>query len=399
MSKRPLVSVVIPVHNTEPYLKQCLNSVLGQTLTNIEVICVDDASTDSSLSILNEYAAADSRVRVFSQNNGGAGAARNLGLEHAAGVYLSFLDSDDFFESEMLEKSAKRANETEADITVFGAWLYDGSRDANRQAKWVLDTEHLPNAEPFEPQAIQDYLFNAFGNYTWNKLFRADFIKSNDIEFQRISRTNDLLFTCSALAKASKIATVDQCFVHYRIATTTSLQSTNDRDPLSFVKAFDALYEFLCGNGLFDIYKTSFYNHLIDAVCSNADSLKTLKGLECISASVREHIEPEYDICNRNSELIRNRVQFNQYQTLLSTDTDAYLFRRTKALQSQLEDAYWYTDWCEWRKWTLENETGDLRNEIDSLKHTVEELQERIVAFENRRVVRLADSVHALLSK
>ena len=91
------VSVVIPIYNTEQYLRQCLDSVVGQTLTDIEVICVDDGSTDGSPPILAEYAAQDSRFQIMTQENAGPGAARNSGLRVSSGEYLIFLDSDDWY--------------------------------------------------------------------------------------------------------------------------------------------------------------------------------------------------------------------------------------------------------------------------------------------------------------
>ena len=99
------VSVILPVYNVSDYLRQCMDSIVGQTLKDIEIICVDDGSTDDSLAILKEYEAKDQRVKVIQQANAGAGAARNKGLEIATGEYLSFLDSDDFFEPDMLEKA------------------------------------------------------------------------------------------------------------------------------------------------------------------------------------------------------------------------------------------------------------------------------------------------------
>ena len=112
------VSVIIPVYNVAPYLRQKLDSVLGQTLRDIEVICVDDGSDDGCAKILEEYAQKDPRVCVLSQENAGAGAARNLGLAHASGEFLSFLDSDDFFEPTMLEKMVALAQEDNDDFVV-----------------------------------------------------------------------------------------------------------------------------------------------------------------------------------------------------------------------------------------------------------------------------------------
>ena len=118
------VSVILPAWNVSPYLRQCLDSIVSQTLTNIEIICVDDGSTDGTLDILREYAEKDSRILVIHQENQGAGAARNNAMRYAKGKYLSFLDSDDFFEPDMLEKSWEAAERNNADIVVFGCDFY-----------------------------------------------------------------------------------------------------------------------------------------------------------------------------------------------------------------------------------------------------------------------------------
>ena len=118
------VSVIIPVYNVEPYLKQCMDSVVGQTLKDIEIICVDDGSTDGSLDILREYAAEDNRIQIIEQKNAGAGAARNNGMRHATGKYLSFLDSDDFFEPRMLEKAYDLPEKDQADFVAYKSDQY-----------------------------------------------------------------------------------------------------------------------------------------------------------------------------------------------------------------------------------------------------------------------------------
>ena len=114
----PLISVIIPVYNTEEYLKRCLDSVLGNTYRNLEVICVNDGSTDGSLSVLREYAAADPRVRVIDQPNGGVSAARNAGLDAAAGEYISFVDSDDRVHRQYYEVLLHFALDMDADMIV-----------------------------------------------------------------------------------------------------------------------------------------------------------------------------------------------------------------------------------------------------------------------------------------
>ena len=131
----PIVSVIVPVHNAEKYLEQCLESILGQTLGDIEVICVNDRSTDDSTVILDGFAEKDSRLSVLQSPGLGAGGARNIGLRAAKGKYLSFLDADDFFEPDMLEPTVEQAERDNSDIVVYGSWVYDTVKQSNRQAK------------------------------------------------------------------------------------------------------------------------------------------------------------------------------------------------------------------------------------------------------------------------
>ena len=115
----PKVSVIIPVYNTQPWLRECLDSVLCQTLGDFEVICVDDGSTDQSGSILQDYAAKDSRFHILSQSNKGQSAARNAGLKVARGEYVYFLDSDDYIEPDLLETACQEMDSKNLDIVFF----------------------------------------------------------------------------------------------------------------------------------------------------------------------------------------------------------------------------------------------------------------------------------------
>ena len=122
---KPLVSVIIPVYNVEKYLHQCLNSLITQTLKDIEIICVDDGSTDSSWRILQEFAQKDNRVIIHQQHNLHAGVARNNGLKIAKADYVMFLDSDDFFESNMLEDLYNQIIKEGSDAAICGFYNYD----------------------------------------------------------------------------------------------------------------------------------------------------------------------------------------------------------------------------------------------------------------------------------
>ena len=118
------ISVIVTVYNTSKYLRRCMDSIIHQSLKDIEIICIDDGSTDESLEILKEYSRKDNRVIVISQENSGAGAARNTGMQYAKGKYLSFLDSDDFFEENLLELAYKYAEKDSADFVVYKSDQY-----------------------------------------------------------------------------------------------------------------------------------------------------------------------------------------------------------------------------------------------------------------------------------
>ena len=122
-----VVSIVVPVYKSEKYIKECLDSLLNQSYSDLEIICVNDGSTDDSLSVLESYASADTRIKLYTKQNEGKGAAsaRNLGLSHATGTYVMFLDSDDFFESDMIESLVSRAEEFSLDLVVCSADRYD----------------------------------------------------------------------------------------------------------------------------------------------------------------------------------------------------------------------------------------------------------------------------------
>ena len=142
--KNPKVSVIIPCHNAEKYLIQCLDSVTNQTLKDIEIICVDDGSSDSTPDILRQYAQKDSRVVVLNQENKNVGNARNNGLKIARGEFLSFLDADDFFEAEMLEKMTESADRYHADFVVCHSDQYLMDRQKLSPAPWVIQDICIP---------------------------------------------------------------------------------------------------------------------------------------------------------------------------------------------------------------------------------------------------------------
>ena len=158
------VSVIVPVYNSEKYLRECVDSILGQTFENIEVIFVDDGSDDNSLDILHEYEKQDSRIKVIQNKHCGGGAARNTGIENAHGEYIMFFDSDDYMESQLIEKAYNKCKSENADITVFSVRFWHEATGAVTDEVCGLRTENLPDKQVFSWRDMPRFIFNTFHN-------------------------------------------------------------------------------------------------------------------------------------------------------------------------------------------------------------------------------------------
>ena len=294
MENHTVVTIIIPVYNVEPYLEQCLDSLLNQTLNNFEVICVDDGSTDHSLLILRQYASKDSRIIVKQQEHRGAGAARNLGLQFASGEYVIFLDSDDFFESELLETLVEAIDAEHSDIAVCKARKFYNDTTEFRPFPASIRNEYCPPVSPFSPHEFPKYIFNMFQIAPWNKMFRHSFIQAHHILFQEIPRANDVAFVIEALSLAKKITVVKKELVNYRINTGTSLQQTNDKTPLSFWSAFTEAKNRLILTGHYEEYKQSFLNCVLINTFYNLRSVNTIEAHDVIVSLIKHQAEETF---------------------------------------------------------------------------------------------------------
>ena len=236
----PKVSVIIPVYNTEKYLRECLDSVVNQTLRDIEIICVDDGSTDGSLEILHELASKDDRIKVLTQQKSNAGVARNNGMAVATGQYYMFWDSDDYFDLNALEEMYKRAEDFGADICLCGMERFFIDSNRKEAMPWVLRAKDIP-FEPFNVRDVRD-LFSISSPGPCSRLISAAFIHDHGLQFQSLPRINDMYFVYSAMALAERIVYIDKPFVHYRKGIDTSLQSRVFETPEVCCQALSKLH-------------------------------------------------------------------------------------------------------------------------------------------------------------
>lgn len=255
----PKVSVVMPVYNAAAYLRQAMDSIVNQTLKEIEIICVDDGSTDNSREILQFYQKNDARITVLSQKNCYAGVARNNGMQRAVGKYILFLDADDVFDLEYLKEMYNRAEQTKADVVLCQCDAYD---EMNQKRMWMhtVEEDYMPEKEVFSGDDISNYVFQFSMAWAWDKLFRLSFVKEHGFTFQDIRTTNDVKFVFPALAQAERITYVRKRMITHRMFNSSSLQGTLDDSWRSTLQMYDALYQELTQRNLYKKMQKSFDN-------------------------------------------------------------------------------------------------------------------------------------------
>lgn len=268
------VSVIMPVYNAERYLEECLDSVLGQTLQDIEVICVDDGSTDRSLDMLRRYERQDPRMKVIQQQNLYAGVARNRGLEVATGTYVMFLDSDDFFRADMLEQVYRKGVEQDADVVLFGGRIYHTQKGTYQAAPRYLRREVVKPYPVWNRDDIPEQLLTVTTPAPWTKAFRREFVSQKGLRFQPLPNSNDAYFVISALALAQRITWLDEDFVNHRVGQTGDIQSHKAEHPCCFIQAYQAIYETMVEHGVFQQLKKSYCTLFFSEICANVETMK-----------------------------------------------------------------------------------------------------------------------------
>ena len=310
------VSVIIPVYNAEKYLEQCVGSVMNQTLKDIEIICVDDGSPDNSLEVLKKLQSQDDRVKIISQPNGGAGAARNNGLRNATGEYLSFLDADDFFEPDMLEEAVAAADKYKADFVVFNSDQYHMDKEKFVEVPWVLRTADIPPYMPFSYRQLTDNVFKTFVGWAWDKLYRRSFVLEHDIWYQEQRTTNDMLFVFTALVTAKRIAIVNKVLAHQRRGGGESLSVTREKSWHCFYDALTALRQRLESEDIFWELEKDYINYALHFCLWNLNTLAEPTHQLLQDKLVNEWFEA-LGIKGKPESYFYNRGEYAQYQKLM----------------------------------------------------------------------------------
>lgn len=256
------VSIIMPVYNAAPYLNQCIDSLLGQTLDDFELLVINDGSTDGSLAILESYQKKDKRVKVVTQQNQYAGAARNRGLSMAKGDYIVFLDGDDFFDEDMLATQYKQITKTDADLCCCMGEYYHN--DTGERTPWRCLTPHLtPKREVFRARDLREDAFRFTFSGPTNKMYRRAFLEKHNLRYQTIRSTEDMYYICMTIALAERITvTCQKPLLVYRVGLKTNAQSLLHCSPLDNAVAGTAFKEGLIQAGLYPLMKPGFDNFI-----------------------------------------------------------------------------------------------------------------------------------------
>lgn len=257
----PYVSVIIPVYNTAPHLRRCLDSVCNQTLENIEIVCVDDGSTDNSKEILQQYKESDSRVCVITQQHKGIAAARNAGLQCVTGQYIGFVDSDDWIEPDMFALAYSTAQREHVDIV---AWGY--SLDLLTEQKAIKDKKQtgFQNTEQLLCAILSE---GSYRDFLWNKLFSKNFVFGKKLSFdETLAVMEDRYFVFKAALAGGTLFYVPEIMYHYQRDKGSSYRVTDKSESMFTVskRLVEALEE--TQYGIATRYARAWYNYSVGAL-------------------------------------------------------------------------------------------------------------------------------------
>ena len=221
----PRISIIIPCKDSARFLPSLFNILRQQKFKLFEVIFVNDGSTDGTAEMLKDFQQSDSRARIITlPENKGAGYARNIALPHIRGQYTIFLDADDIYYPEMLQKVYLKALRTDADITMFHSVCYDDQSEqfSKKDIKWLWNKPY-PDHQIFGPEQVRDNLFIFCRGVLWNKLYKTELIKRHNLCFLNVKRHNDSYFVYTSYVVASKMYVMNKTLIAYRINNQQSI--------------------------------------------------------------------------------------------------------------------------------------------------------------------------------
>ena len=372
------VSLIIPIYNAEVFLDESINSILNQTLKDIELVCVNDGSKDNSLKILEDFASNDDRIRIINQENHGCGAARNKALDNANGDYIYFFDPDDYLTPNALEKLYANAISNNSDFVIFKiASFRDGEpinyNEPGFEFEKVFNDVDFDNFT-FNYRAIKRHvLLSSFA--PWTKFYKKEFLdKYGDFRFYTNVAFDDVPFHIQSMVRASKISYVPEFLYHYRLSNPTSVNNTASNAPDIF-RIVDYVEDFLRKEGVFDEFRDDFYIFKVTQFSLYISSSHSEKYFADVKNKVNEvnfkntdsyqNAIKHQDAMKRNEAIINANSISDYENNLRNMDINYVVSNKNKAFQTEINK--------------LNNTINDSKNEIESLKVFIDMLKKRVL--------------------
>ena len=326
----PLVSVVIPVYNSSEYIDDCISMIKKQTLSDYEVLLIDDCSTDNTVEMIRKGTDGDPRFRVItSEKRCGAGAARNTGIDEACGKYIIFLDADDIYSPRLLERASDNIQETQADIVAYDfERIYSDGRKKERVG--VYSKEKPEKQGVFHYTDYPDRIMSVVNPTPWNKMYDRSFIVNNGLRYDEIMSTNDIAFSAVSVAMASKVAFFREVLYGYRIGHGGTITASKRKDCNSMVQAVLSAYSQVSALPYFELIRKSAAKFIIDNLIhgfdhyiedwSKAESRQYYQSMREIFLSDRFDDDRISEVGDRNKQLyyaVRERT-YEEFIKLIS---------------------------------------------------------------------------------
>lgn len=343
MNKQPNVSIIVPCYNVEKYVENCLKSLIVQTYENLEIICVDDGSSDSTTDIIERYVKIDGRIRLIRQRNQYAGVARNNGLKYAIGKYVLFFDSDDFCDENMVCEMVTSAEKNDSDIVVCDARTYDeqmGTYDEDvvffRQSlvreyekKGIVSYKDIP-----------DYILLLASSGPWNKLYKRDFIEREGLRFQASKRDNDEFFVLMSMALAVRISWVSKKFVNYRVNNPNSLQGFGDGEinVEDIVSTARALKAGLVERERYELLKKGMQNQFLIRYVGLIEGQRSWINYKKVFDFTKKQVFKEFEIEKMKPEDVFFRAA--ERLKIMECTAEEYMFWQWRRIQNRKGERY-----------------------------------------------------------
>lgn len=313
------VSIIVPVYNVEKYVSRCLDSCVNQSFEDIEIICVNDGSTDRSLEILEAYARFDSRVKIISKENGGLSSARNVGVEAAQGEYILYVDSDDYISSTTVERVYDNAQKNNSDVVIFDYyWLR--AKASERRALTIEPFGNKYVNSTFNADSVDTDAYKYVPVSAWIKLYRTDLLKNNGITFDEGLIYEDISYWAKVFVKAKRISYLNEPLYAYMVGREDQIMARNDEKLFDIIKIYEIVEKEFKASGYFEKYKSS-----IDILMV----MDSLKKLSVIKPELREDLfnalkslnkTIDYDYYEQDGVFVFEKLSAKNFKLLNTVD-------------------------------------------------------------------------------